>query len=240
HNNAYVRPDATDELVIAATQAARADHFIKQLPHGYDTEISLYASAICAGERQLLTIDRACLANPRLLILDEASLSVDTRTEALIQDALATLQRGRTSFVIAHRLSTIRAADVIVVMDHGDVVEQGTHAQLLAAGGMYHDLYTAQTQHNLEGGRRVATRQDGQASTPTAVGRNHNGEARPRTPPRKPHRIPVSFTGAISLLSSSTLAGSSWEQCCWCSPSRASPNLVHRPTATTQCPLTRC
>src|SRR5699024_11505555 len=118
------------------------------LPHGYDTEISLDAAAISAGERQLLTIARAFLANPRLLILDESTSSVDTRTEALIQDALATLQRGRTSFVIAHRLSTIRAADVIVVMDHGDVVEQGTHAQLLAAGGMYHDLYTAQTQHN--------------------------------------------------------------------------------------------
>ncbi|HIY86118.1 MAG TPA: ABC transporter ATP-binding protein/permease [Candidatus Yaniella excrementavium] len=153
HNIAYGRPDATDEQIIAAAQAARADHFINQLPHGYDTEISLDAAAISAGERQLLTIARAFLANPRLLILDEATSSVDTRTEALIQDALATLQRGRTSFVIAHRLSTIRAADVIVVMDHGDVVEQGTHAQLLAAGGMYHDLYTAQTQHNLEGGR---------------------------------------------------------------------------------------
>ncbi|MGO1961590.1 MAG: ATP-binding cassette domain-containing protein, partial [Yaniella sp.] len=113
----------------------------------------LDADAISAGERQLLTIARAFLSDPRLLILDEATSSVDTRTEALIQEALAKLQQGRTSFVIAHRLSTIRAADVIVVMDHGDVVEQGTHAQLLQAGGMYHDLYTAQTQHDLEGGR---------------------------------------------------------------------------------------
>ncbi|WP_022870327.1 ABC transporter ATP-binding protein [Yaniella halotolerans] len=153
HNIAYSRPDATDEQIIAAAQAARADHFINQLPEGYDTEISLDADAISAGERQLLTIARAFLSDPRLLILDEATSSVDTRTEALIQEALAKLQQGRTSFVIAHRLSTIRAADVIVVMDHGDVVEQGTHAQLVAAGGMYHDLYTAQTQHNLEGGR---------------------------------------------------------------------------------------
>ena len=153
HNIAYGRPDATDEQIIAAAQAARADHFINQLPEGYDTEISLDADAISAGERQLLTIARAFLSDPRLLILDEATSSVDTRTEALIQQALARLQQGRTSFVIAHRLSTIRAADVIVVMDHGDVVEQGTHAQLVAAGGMYHDLYTAQTQHNLEGGR---------------------------------------------------------------------------------------
>lgn len=153
HNIAYGRPEATDEQIIAAAQAARADHFINQLPDGYGTEISLDADAISAGERQLLTIARAFLSDPRLLILDEATSSVDTRTEALIQEALAKLQQGRTSFVIAHRLSTIRAADVIVVMDHGDVVEQGTHAQLLQAGGMYHDLYTAQTQHDLEGGR---------------------------------------------------------------------------------------
>src|SRR5699024_7338436 len=153
HNIAYGRPEATDEQIIAAAQAARADHFINQLPDGYGTEISLDADAISAGERQLLTNARAFLSDPRLLILDEATSSVDTRTEAVIQEALAKLQQGRTSFVIAHRLSTIRAADVIVVMDHGDVVEQGTHAQLLQAGGMYHDLYTAQTQHDLEGGR---------------------------------------------------------------------------------------
>ncbi|GAA2026914.1 ABC transporter ATP-binding protein [Yaniella flava] len=153
HNIAYGSPDATDDEIVAAAQAARADHFINQLPDGYDTEISLDSDAISAGERQLLTIARAFLSNPRLLILDEATSSVDTRTEALIQEALAILQQGRTSFVIAHRLSTIRAADVIVVMDHGDVVEQGSHDALLAAGGMYHDLYTAQTQQHLEGGR---------------------------------------------------------------------------------------
>lgn len=153
HNIAYGNPDATEDQVIAAAQAARADHFINQLPNGYDTEVSLDSDAISAGERQLLTIARAFLSDPRLLILDEATSSVDTRTEALIQEALATLQQGRTSFVIAHRLSTIRAADVIVVMDHGDVIEQGSHTELLAAGGMYHDLYAAQTQQNLEGGR---------------------------------------------------------------------------------------
>ncbi|NWN87564.1 MAG: ABC transporter ATP-binding protein [Micrococcaceae bacterium] len=153
HNIAYGSPDATDDEIVAAAQAARADHFINQLPDGYDTEISLDSDVISAGERQLLTIARAFLSNPRLLILDEATSSVDTRTEALIQEALAMLQQGRTSFVIAHRLSTIRAADVIVVMDHGDVVEQGSHDALLAAGGMYHDLYTAQTQQHLEGGR---------------------------------------------------------------------------------------
>ncbi len=153
HNIAYGKPDATDDQIVAAAQAARADHFICQLPEGYDTQISLDSDAISAGERQLLTIARAFLSDPRLLILDEATSSVDTRTEALIQEALARLQQGRTSFVIAHRLSTIRAADVIVVMDHGNVVEQGSHEQLLAAGGMYHDLYTAQTQQDLEGGR---------------------------------------------------------------------------------------
>src|SRR5690625_21233 len=153
HNIAYGNPDATDEQIIAAAQAARADHFINQLPDGYDTKISLDSDAISAGERQLLTIARAFLSDPRLLILDEATSSVDTRTEALIQEALAVLQQGRTSFVIAHRLSTIRAADVIVVMDHGDVVEQGSHDQLLAQRGMYYDLYTAQTQQHIEGGR---------------------------------------------------------------------------------------
>ena len=153
HNIAYGNPDATDDQIVAAAQAARADHFISQLPEGYDTQISLDSDAISAGERQLLTIARAFLSGPRLLILDEATSSVDTRTEALIQEALARLQQGRTSFVIAHRLSTIRAADVIVVMDQGNVVEQGSHQQLLAAGGMYHDLYTSQTQQDLEGGR---------------------------------------------------------------------------------------
>jgi len=153
HNIAYGNPDATEDQMLAAAQAARADHFINQLPNGYNTEVSLDSDAISAGERQLLTIARAFLSDPRLLILDEATSSVDTRTEALIQEALATLQQGRTSFVIAHRLSTIRAADVIVVMDHGDVIEQGSHTELLAAGGMYHDLYAAQTQQNLEGGR---------------------------------------------------------------------------------------
>src|SRR5699024_2702207 len=108
---------------------------------------------ISAGERQLLTIARAFLSDPRVLVLDEATTSVDTRTEALIQEALARMQQGRTSMGIAQRCCTRRAADVIVVMDHGNVVEQGSHEQLLDAGGMYHDLYTAQTQQDIKGGR---------------------------------------------------------------------------------------
>src|SRR5699024_11810321 len=124
HDTTYVKLDATDEQIIATARAARVENFINQLPVGYDTKISHDSDAISAVERQLLTIARAFLSDPRLLILDEATSSVDTRTEALIQEALARLQQGRTSFVIAHRLSTIRAADVIVVMDHGNVVEQ--------------------------------------------------------------------------------------------------------------------
>src|SRR5699024_11209807 len=135
HNIAYGNPGATHEQIVAAAQTARADHFSCWLPEGYDSQISLDSDAISAGERQLWTIARAFLSDPRLLILDEATSSVDTRTEALIQEAMASLQQGRTSFVIAHRLSTIRAADVIVVMDHGDVIEQGSHTELLAAGG---------------------------------------------------------------------------------------------------------
>ena len=117
----------------AAAEAAHVDHFVRTLPDGYETVLDDDASAVSAGERQLLTIARAFLADPPMLILDEATSSVDTRTEVLIQRAMARLMRGRTSFVIAHRLSTIRDADLILVMNHGRIVEQGTHEQLLAA-----------------------------------------------------------------------------------------------------------
>ena len=143
-NIRYGRLDATDEEVEAAAKAAFADHFISTLPGGYDMEINEDASNISQGQRQLLTIARAVLADRRMLILDEATSSVDTRTEERIQMAMDNLMRGRTSFVIAHRLSTIRNADLILVLDHGDIVEQGTHAQLLELGGAYAKLYNSQ------------------------------------------------------------------------------------------------
>ena len=143
-NIAYGAQDASAEQISAAAQAAYADHFVRTLPEGYDTVIDDEGSSVSAGQRQLLTIARAFLADPAILILDEATSSVDTRTEALVQQAMSALRTGRTSFVIAHRLSTIRDADRIVVMVDGGIVEQGTHAQLLAAGGAYHRLYAAQ------------------------------------------------------------------------------------------------
>ena len=143
-NIAYGRPDATLEEVVRAARAARVDHFIRTLPQGYDTILTESAENISQGQRQLMTIARAFLADPAILILDEATSSVDTRTEVLLQRAMADLKQGRTSFIIAHRLSTIRDADVIVVMNHGAVVEQGTHEQLLAAQGFYAELYNSQ------------------------------------------------------------------------------------------------
>lgn len=143
-NIAYGRQDATDEEIVAAAQAAHADHFIRTLPDGYDTVLNEEASNISQGQKQLLTIARAVLADPAILILDEATSSVDTRTEALIQQAMDRLMQGRTSFVIAHRLSTIRDADLILVMRDGRVVEQGTHSELLTQGGFYADLYNSQ------------------------------------------------------------------------------------------------
>jgi ATP-binding cassette subfamily B protein len=143
-NIAYGRLGATDEEVHAATEAAHVDHFVKTLPDGYDTVIDDDATNLSAGEKQLLTIARAFLADPPILILDEATSSVDTRTEVLIQRAMARLMTGRTTFVIAHRLSTIRDADTILVMDRGSIVEQGTHDELLARGGTYADLYQSQ------------------------------------------------------------------------------------------------
>lgn len=143
-NLAYGREDATEEEILAAAKAAHVDHFVRTLPHGYDTELDDEASNISQGQRQLLTIARAFLADPPILILDEATSSVDTRTEALIQQAMTRLMKDRTSFVIAHRLSTIRDADLILVMNQGAIVEQGTHEQLLAAEGFYAALYNSQ------------------------------------------------------------------------------------------------
>ena len=143
-NIGYGRENATDEEIVAAAEAAHVDHFVRTLPDGYETVIDDDATNVSAGEKQLLTIARAFLADPRILILDEATSSVDTRTEVLIQRAMSRLMTGRTTFVIAHRLSTIRDADTILVMDHGRIVEQGTHDDLLARGGFYYDLYQSQ------------------------------------------------------------------------------------------------
>ena len=143
-NIRYGRLDATDEEVIAAAKAANADHFIRTLPGGYQMELNEDASNVSQGQKQLLTIARAILADNRILILDEATSSVDTRTEQRIQTAMDNLMRGRTSFVIAHRLSTIRDADTILVMRDGDIVEQGRHEELLAKGGFYAELYNSQ------------------------------------------------------------------------------------------------
>jgi ATP-binding cassette subfamily B protein len=143
-NIRYGRLDATDDEVMQAAKLADADHFIHQLPQGYQTPLSERASNLSQGQRQLLAIARAILADPSILILDEATSSVDTRTEARIQKALLRLMRGRTSFVIAHRLSTIRDADHVIVIDDGEIVEQGTHQQLLARQGFYQRLYVSQ------------------------------------------------------------------------------------------------
>lgn len=142
-NIAYGKPGVTDEQVEAACKLVGLDHYIKTLPKGYDTELN-DRSSLSAGQRQLLTIARAMVENAPMIILDEATSSVDTRTEVLVQKAMDRLTRGRTSFVIAHRLSTIRDADLILVMDKGDIVESGTHEQLLGKGGLYKELYTSQ------------------------------------------------------------------------------------------------
>jgi ATP-binding cassette subfamily B protein len=149
-NIAYGKSGASTDEVVAAAKAAHADHFVRTLPHGYDTVLDEDASNISAGERQLLTIARAFLSDPTILILDEATSNVDTRTEVLIQEAMARLRHGRTSFVIAHRLSTIRNADTIVVMNSGRIVEQGSHAELMERRGFYYDLYASQFANALE------------------------------------------------------------------------------------------
>ena len=143
-NIRYGRLDATDEEVIAAAKSAHANHFIRTLSGGYDFELNEDATNVSAGQRQLITIARAILADRPVLILDEATSSVDTRTEQRIQRAMDNLMRGRTSFVIAHRLSTIRNADMILVMKDGDIIEQGDHDTLMQQHGFYADLYNAQ------------------------------------------------------------------------------------------------
>ena len=143
-NIRYGRLDATDEEVIAAAKAAHAHHFIQTLPGGYQMELNEDSSNVSQGQKQLLTIARAILADNPILILDEATSSVDTRTEERIQKALDNLMRGRTSFIIAHRLSTIRDADLILVMKDGDIIEQGSHEELLSQEGFYAQLYNSQ------------------------------------------------------------------------------------------------
>src|SRR5690625_4232267 len=143
-NIAYSKPKATEEEIVQAAQAAYADQFIRMLPDGYDTVLNEEASNLSQGQKQLLTIARAFLSNPDMLILDEATSSVDTRTELQLQRAMEKLMQGRTSFVIAHRLSTIRDADCILVMNHGRIVEQGRHHELLQANGFYAELHNSQ------------------------------------------------------------------------------------------------
>jgi ATP-binding cassette subfamily B protein len=143
-NIRYGRSDASDKEVIEAAKAARVDHFVRTLPDGYNLVLNEETTNISQGQMQLMTIARVILADPRILILDEATSSVDTHTEVLIQKAMDELMKGRTSFVIAHRLSTIREADWILVMKDGDIVEQGKHEKLLAKKGFYAELYNSQ------------------------------------------------------------------------------------------------
>ncbi|HET6285253.1 MAG TPA: ATP-binding cassette domain-containing protein, partial [Amycolatopsis sp.] len=143
-NIGYGDPTASDEQILAAARATYVDRFVHSLPDGYDTVLDDEGGTVSTGEKQLITVARAFLAKPAILILDEATSSVDTRTEVLIQRAMNSLREGRTSFVIAHRLSTIRDADVILVMENGSIVEQGDHETLLLTGGAYSRLYAAQ------------------------------------------------------------------------------------------------
>lgn len=143
-NIKYGNEEATDGEVIEAAKAAHVHHFIKTLSKGYNSVLNEESSNVSAGQKQLLTIARVILANPKILILDEATSSIDTRTEIQIQKAMDNLMKGRTSFIIAHRLSTIKNADLILVMNHGDIIEQGTHEELLAKNGFYADLYNSQ------------------------------------------------------------------------------------------------
>jgi ATP-binding cassette subfamily B protein len=156
-NIAYARPDATEAEIVEAARASYVDRFVHSLPEGYDTVLNDDATNISAGEKQLMTIARAFLANPSILILDEATSSVDTRTELLLQKAMGAIRSDRTSFVIAHRLSTIRDADLILVMDAGAIVEQGTHAELIERDGAYASLYNAQFAAPTDSSETVST-----------------------------------------------------------------------------------
>ncbi|WP_374945462.1 ABC transporter ATP-binding protein [Agreia sp.] len=165
-NIRYGRLDATDDEVVEAAQATMVDRFVRQLPLGYDTVLDADGGSVSAGERQLITIARAFIANPSLLILDEATSSVDTRTELLVQHAMAALRTDRTSFVIAHRLSTIRDADTILVMENGRIVEQGNHDELLAARGAYYSLYMTQFRGEDEANDNTENRSNGSIEAP--------------------------------------------------------------------------
>ncbi|MGN6673131.1 MAG: ABC transporter ATP-binding protein [Thermomicrobiales bacterium] len=161
NNIRYGKPTASDDEVIAAAQLAHADAFIERLPEGYETVLGERGGGLSLGQRQLLAIARAALADPRILILDEATSSVDTRTERLIQEALEKLLHGRTSFVIAHRLSTIRHADQVLALRDGQIVERGTHDELLAARGFYYDLYMSQFRRDVDFAPVAASAGDG-------------------------------------------------------------------------------
>ena len=141
-NLRYGNPDATDEDCIAAAKLANADGFIRMLPEGYDTFLKGDGSGLSQGQRQLISIARAAVSNPPVMILDEATSSIDTRTEALVQDGMDKLMKGRTVFVIAHRLSTVQNSDVIMVLDHGHIIERGNHEKLIDEKGTYYQLYT--------------------------------------------------------------------------------------------------
>ena len=141
-NIRYGKLDATDEECIRAAKLANAHDFITRLPNGYDTELTGNGASLSQGQRQLIAIARAAVADPPVMILDEATSSIDTRTEALVQKGMDALMNGRTTFVIAHRLSTVRNADCIMVLDHGKIIERGTHAELIAQKGTYYQLYT--------------------------------------------------------------------------------------------------
>jgi ABC-type multidrug transport system fused ATPase/permease subunit len=143
-NIAYGRPDATDEEIIAAAQAAQAHDFIMSFPDGYDTEVGVRGTTLSGGQRQRVAIARAILLNPRILILDDSTSSVDMKTEYLIQQALTRLMAGRTTFVIAQRLSTVKRADQVIVMDHGRIIERGSHEELLTQNGLYSRIYAVQ------------------------------------------------------------------------------------------------
>jgi ATP-binding cassette subfamily B protein len=138
------KPDATEEEILAAAKASHSDSFIRRLPNGYDTVIGEDGGSLSQGQKQLLCITRVMLCLPPMLILDEATSSIDTRTELKIQEAFAKMMEGRTSFIVAHRLSTIQSADIILVMKDGDIIEQGNHEELIARGGFYAELYQSQ------------------------------------------------------------------------------------------------